>query len=131
MADGENTPRKTAHLKAPWQPGQSGNPAGRPKGSRNKLAEEFLADVLNEWEAHGATAVSEMREKSPGDFVKMVASLLPKDVNLNINDNLGELSDDELLGQLRELTGKLAPLLAVTDQGTEASGGAQIASRVH
>lgn len=104
---------------------------GRKLGSRNKLTEQFLTDVLNEWEGHGATAISDMREKNPGDFVKMVASLLPKDVNLNLTDNLSELSDDELLGQLRDLSASLAPFLAKLDQGNEAEGGGEVAPRVH
>jgi hypothetical protein len=28
----------------PFRPGQSGNPRGRPKGSRHKLSEQFLAE---------------------------------------------------------------------------------------
>jgi hypothetical protein len=111
-------------------PGNSGF-GGRPKGARSKLSEQFLTDVLNEWETHGAVAISDMRAKNPGDFCKMVASLLPKDVNLNLNNDLGELSDDELLSQLRDLTASIAPLLAGREQGTEAQGGAEVASRVH
>lgn len=104
---------------------------GRKPGSRNKLAETFLADVLAEWEAHGAVAVSDMREKNPGDFVKMVASLLPKDVNLNLTDNLSELSDDELLGQLRDLAASIAPFLGGDKPGTEAPRIATVPPGVH
>jgi hypothetical protein len=130
MSDSENTQglRKGEHLRAyQFQPG---NP-GRPKGSRNKLAENFLADVLVEWEAHGAVAVSDMREKNPGDFVKMVASLLPKDVNLNLSDNLSELSDDEVLGQLRDLAASLAPFLGNAGEGAEAPGVTEVTPQLH
>lgn len=49
MDDGENTPAKTG-LSAAWKPGESGNPAGRPKGARNKatLAVEALLDGQHE-----------------------------------------------------------------------------------
>jgi V8-like Glu-specific endopeptidase len=36
--------------------GQSGNPKGRPQGSRNKLSEEFLADVHASWQVWGRPA---------------------------------------------------------------------------
>jgi hypothetical protein len=42
---------------------------------------------------------------------KMVASLLPKDVNLNVRP-LDDLSDEQLLKRLRVLTKQAAPLLA-------------------
>jgi hypothetical protein len=46
----------------PWlfKPGQTGNPAGRPKGSRNKLAEDFVADAYQKWQQHGPKALETM-----------------------------------------------------------------------
>ena len=35
----------------------SGNPAGRPVGSRNKFADSFFADLTAIWAAHGKTAI--------------------------------------------------------------------------
>ena len=66
-----------------WKPGQSGNPKGREKGSRNKLSEDFLADVHEAWQARGKLAVAEMANDHPDKFCLMVASLLPKHVTLD------------------------------------------------
>src|SRR5215510_7196434 len=35
-----------------WQPGQSGNPAGRLRGSRNKLSEEVICALLRDFREH-------------------------------------------------------------------------------
>jgi hypothetical protein len=40
-----------------WRKGQSGNPAGRKLGNRNRLSEAFLADLLEVWAEHGRRAL--------------------------------------------------------------------------
>ena len=69
----------------PFEPGQSGNPKGRPKGSRNKLSEDFLKALHDDFMIHGVAAIENMREEKPSEYVRVIASLVPKDFNLSMN----------------------------------------------
>ncbi len=112
-----------------FKPGQSGNPSGRPKGSKNALQEAFINDVKDAWEAKGAKAIADMIEKNPGDFVKMCAGLMPKDVTLNFNDR-NEMTDDELIASIRSLTATISPFLTSGIGGaTEGTDGAAVAQK--
>ena len=68
---------------------------GRPKGARNKLSGDFLTALANEFAEHGQEAIRIVRVERPHEFLKIVASLMPKE--LEITDNrLQEISDDEI-----------------------------------
>ena len=84
---------------------------GRPKGSRNKLGEAFIEALKDDFEAHGKQAIVEVRETKPDQYLKVIASLMPKDVNLNITDDASEMSDDELANRIASLTQAVAPFL--------------------
>jgi hypothetical protein len=80
--DAEVTVRKQRGV--PFKPGQSGNPAGRPRGSRNRLADQFITDLREVWEKQGIEALQRCAADEPAQFVRVVASLMPKDFNINI-----------------------------------------------
>jgi hypothetical protein len=100
--------QRPAHL---WRPGQSGNLAGRPKGSRNKLSEDFVAALYDDFQNHGPAAIAACRAEKPDVYVRVIASLLPKDVNMKVQQ-LDDLTDDQLMRKLAVLTEMAKPLLS-------------------
>jgi hypothetical protein len=60
--------------------GYEGGP-GRQKGSRNRLAEDFLRDLHTEWEKSGPEALSKCAKDEPATFCKIVANLMPKEID--------------------------------------------------
>lgn len=88
----------------PWQfkPGQSGNPSGRPKGSRSKLGEQFLTDLQALWADEGAAVLKEARDEKPMEFAKMVAGILPKELLVRHAPE-DEMTDDELADTIAAL----------------------------
>ena len=93
-----------------WKPGQSGNPAGRPKGSRHKLGEDFIKALAEDFENHGKDAIVKMREGRPGDYIRVIASLVPKDLNLNVNE-YEHWTDEQLADRIEQLDRELEPYM--------------------
>jgi hypothetical protein len=100
--------QKPAHL---WKPGTSGNPAGRPKGSRNRLSEDFVAALYDDFQDHGSAAIAACRAEKPDVYVRVIASLLPKDMTIKVQQ-LDDLTDDQLMRKLAVLTEMAKPLLS-------------------
>jgi hypothetical protein len=80
----EGTEKKLRNLK-PFKPGQSGNPKGRPKGARNRLGTAFLKALESDFNQFGSQAIIQVREKKPEVYMRVVADLLPKEANINVD----------------------------------------------
>ena len=93
-------PEPTGRKRTQFKPGKSGNPAGRPKGSRSKLGEDFLSALQQDFRDHGPDVIAKVREERPADYLKIVAGLLPRNVSINAPNPLENLSDEELTATL-------------------------------
>lgn len=83
-----------------FKPGQSGNPKGRKAGSRNALSEAFISAMNADFEEHGVAVIQAVREDDPAAYLKIIASIVPKDLNLTTGRTLEDMSDEDLLDQL-------------------------------
>lgn len=108
---------------------------GRSKGSRNKLGEAFIDALHDDFAEHGVAAIQVVRTEKPDQYLKVIASLLPKDINLNVNDGQADLTDDELIERIRTLTEAITPFLpggtGDVDGATGETAGAQKPAQIH
>nr|WP_194475100.1 DUF5681 domain-containing protein [Bradyrhizobium sp. CCBAU 51753] len=113
MTESADDQQRPAHL---FKPGQSGNPAGRAKGSRNKLGEEFIQKLHADFQEHGEAAIVKVREEKPDAYLKVIAGILPKELKIT---NESDLTDEQLIERIRQLDAVIRPFL-----GAEGEGGA-------
>jgi hypothetical protein len=79
-----------------WQPGQSGNPNGRPAGSRTVFSQAFLRDLADVWSEEGRETMVKTARTNPAVFFATCARLIPNDVRVTVQQQLpGNLSAEE------------------------------------
>jgi hypothetical protein len=98
----DTTPEKHRGLRPPWKAGESGNPAGRPTGSHNRLAEVFVQDLYEHGREHGMAAIERMCEQDPSGYVRMVAGVIPKELLMK-EQTLDDLTDAEVFEALQNV----------------------------
>ena len=67
---------------------------GRKPGSRNKLCRAVLEDLMADWAEGGAAAIKMMRIEQPAAYVRVMCSILPKE--LIFESGMSDFDDDAL-----------------------------------
>jgi hypothetical protein len=78
-----------------FKPGWKGGP-GRPPGARNRLTEVALQALGTDFAEHGAAVIEEVRKTKPHEYLQVVASLLPRQVQMEKLTPFADLTDEEL-----------------------------------
>jgi len=91
-----------------WPPGESGNPAGRLRGSRNRLSEAVICALLRDFEKHGEKAIARVREENPAMYLKVFAMVLPRQHKVEHTNPTSSLSDEQLTLMIAELEERIA-----------------------
>src|SRR5437763_10766286 len=71
-------------------------PAGRLRGSRNRLSEEVICALLRDFRKHGEKAIAKVRRDHPGIYLKVLASLIPRQDKLEHTNTIKTMTDEEL-----------------------------------
>jgi hypothetical protein len=94
---------------------RAGNPAGRLRGSRNKLTEAVICALLRDFSKHGEKAIADVRRTQPAAYLKVLALLVPREHKLEHTNPVSRLSDEELVAMVEHLEGRIARRAAGSD----------------
>ena len=75
--------------------GNPGKGGGRRKGSRDRISTALLEAIAKDFEEFGEEAVKIARVEKPVEYLRIVASLLPKEFEIVVY-RLQDISDEEL-----------------------------------
>lgn len=106
----------------PWliKPGEVRNPKGRPKGSRNKLSEDFIAELYADFQEGGAEAIARCRQEKPDVYVRVIAGLLPQKLEIS---HIETMSQEDIDRAILRATSLLQEATEHRASGTSGSEG--------
>ena len=89
----------------------------RPQGARSKFSEQACADLLEDWTAHGSDALVRVRVTDPSTYLRVAFAVIPKDVNVAVEQRNGPLDRNEMR-TMRRLVDLITACAATTDPET-------------
>ena len=92
---------------AKFQPGMSGNPNGRPKGSKNKVSEDFVKTYAKIFEEQGEQVLRDLAANDKATFAKIGAGFVPKDFNMDMSHPFAVIP--EVIEDVEEWRVRFAP----------------------
>jgi hypothetical protein len=95
MADNPKTIGSGRGPDGRFQPGNRFGP-GRPKGSKHRLAETLLFELAEDFDQHGREAIIACGEQNPANYLRIVSACIPKDFYISTENQLEELSTEEI-----------------------------------
>jgi hypothetical protein len=68
---------------------------GRRRGARNRISTALLEAIAKDFEQHGEETIKITRMEKPTEYLKIVASLLPREFEIT-DSRLTDVSDEEI-----------------------------------
>ena len=89
------------------QTGFLGNPAGRPRGSRNALSEEVICALLRDFRQHGQKAVAQVRLRQPAAYLKVLALLVPREHKVELTNAYENMSTEQIEAYIADIQDRI------------------------
>src|SRR5262250_1190028 len=69
---------------------------GSPEATQRAFNKRFLLDLAEDWQQHGREVFKRVRRESPASYLKVCAMLVPKEMQIEHQGRLGQLTDEEI-----------------------------------
>jgi hypothetical protein len=76
--------------------GNLATPREGQRGARSKVKERFLDDLCADYEKHGKAAIERIRESDPVAFIKVIASLVPREIRSEHKNRFENWTEEEI-----------------------------------
>ena len=79
-----------------FKQGVSGNPHGNRHRTRRLLNQEFMQALLLHFRQHGKKAIEKVAREQPAVYVKILALLVPREMQIEQTNRIKQMTDEEI-----------------------------------
>src|SRR5262245_4342042 len=79
-----------------FRQGVSGNPHGNRHRTRHLLNQEFMQALLLHFRQHGKKAIEKIARNQPAVYVKILALLVPREMQIEHTNRIKQMTDEEI-----------------------------------